>query len=270
MQRAPELFLQIKAAVDRNRAPGQFLLTGSAQVLALPRLADSLAGRMEIVELSPFSQGEIKRKRERFVDQIMEDPRSMRWRQPSWREGLHKVTLHNMLLFLAVGLIGGGDAIADRWTVPDPVSAHVASGVDQGLSWRLFAIEYERATCLTLSGTDDAGSTQICGRPWQPRASMTAARMALRDPNRPGELIHFIVGTAPPEVATIRVLGAGHPRLEVTRYMLMRPAAFPFGFFVWDLASDTGALRVRAFGDDRKLLGEVEVPARPQAVAGRR
>lgn len=77
VQRAPELFLPIKAAVDRNRAPGQFLLTGSAQVLALPRLADSLAGRMEIVELWPFSQGEIGQRRERFVDTVLEDPRSL-------------------------------------------------------------------------------------------------------------------------------------------------------------------------------------------------
>lgn len=71
VQRAPELFLAIKAAVDRNPDPGQFLLTGSAQVLALPRLSDSLAGRMEIIELWPFSQGEIKRHRERFIENLL-------------------------------------------------------------------------------------------------------------------------------------------------------------------------------------------------------
>ena len=71
VQRAPELFLAIKAAVDRNPDPGQFLLTGSAQILALPRLSDSLAGRMEIIELWPFSQGEIKRNRERFIDNLL-------------------------------------------------------------------------------------------------------------------------------------------------------------------------------------------------------
>src|SRR5687767_7359661 len=42
VQRAPEIFLPIKASVDRDRTPGRFLLTGSANVLALPRLADSL------------------------------------------------------------------------------------------------------------------------------------------------------------------------------------------------------------------------------------
>ena len=49
VQRSPELLLAIKAAVDRQRTPGRFLLTGSANVLLLPRVAESLAGRMEIV-----------------------------------------------------------------------------------------------------------------------------------------------------------------------------------------------------------------------------
>jgi predicted AAA+ superfamily ATPase len=59
IQRAPELFLDIKAAVDRHRTPGRFLLTGSANVLLLPQLADSLAGRMEIHHLWPLSAGEL-------------------------------------------------------------------------------------------------------------------------------------------------------------------------------------------------------------------
>ena len=59
VQRAPQLFLDIKAAVDRERTPGRFLLTGSANVLLLPALADSLAGRMEILSLWPLSGAEI-------------------------------------------------------------------------------------------------------------------------------------------------------------------------------------------------------------------
>jgi predicted AAA+ superfamily ATPase len=58
VQRAPELFLAIKAAVDRNREPGRFLLTGSANVLLLPDIADSLAGRMEVLSLWPLSSAE--------------------------------------------------------------------------------------------------------------------------------------------------------------------------------------------------------------------
>lgn len=61
------LFRAIKIAVDRNRAPGQFLLTGSANVLALPRLADALVGRMEIFTLWPLSEGERQGVREGFI-----------------------------------------------------------------------------------------------------------------------------------------------------------------------------------------------------------
>lgn len=59
VQRAPGLFLAIKHAVDQLRTPGRFVLSGSANVLLLPKLADSLAGRMEILTLWPLSQSEI-------------------------------------------------------------------------------------------------------------------------------------------------------------------------------------------------------------------
>lgn len=59
VQRAPGLFLAIKAAVDRERKPGRFLLTGSANVMLLPDIADSLAGRMEVLSLYPLSSAEI-------------------------------------------------------------------------------------------------------------------------------------------------------------------------------------------------------------------
>lgn len=70
VQRAPELFLAIKVVVDRNRVPGHFLLTGSANPLLLPKLSESLAGRMEILTLWPFSQGELEKRREDFIDRI--------------------------------------------------------------------------------------------------------------------------------------------------------------------------------------------------------
>ncbi len=68
VQRAPELFRAIKIVVDRDRRPGRFLLTGSANVLLLPRLADALVGRMEIMTLWPLSEGERQGIREGFVD----------------------------------------------------------------------------------------------------------------------------------------------------------------------------------------------------------
>lgn len=70
VQRAPELFLPIKATVDRDRRPGRFLLTGSANVLLLPKLSESLAGRMEVLTMWPLSQGEIEGLIEGFVDRV--------------------------------------------------------------------------------------------------------------------------------------------------------------------------------------------------------
>ena len=60
VQHARWLFTSLKTAIDRKRTPGQFILTGSANVLLLPRLADSLAGQMEIVRLHPLSQAASK------------------------------------------------------------------------------------------------------------------------------------------------------------------------------------------------------------------
>ncbi|MBB4440250.1 MULTISPECIES: AAA family ATPase [Rhizobium] len=60
IQRAPELLLAIKESVDTDQRPGRFLLTGSANLMRLPRVADSLAGRMEVVRLLPLAQSEIR------------------------------------------------------------------------------------------------------------------------------------------------------------------------------------------------------------------
>lgn len=59
VQRAPALLRAIKHSVDEDRKPGRFLLTGSTDILSLPGISDSLAGRMEIAELLPFSQAEL-------------------------------------------------------------------------------------------------------------------------------------------------------------------------------------------------------------------
>jgi len=59
VQRIPGLFTTLKVSVDRGRTPGRFILTGSANVLLLPKLADSLAGRMEILRLHPLAQVEL-------------------------------------------------------------------------------------------------------------------------------------------------------------------------------------------------------------------
>ena len=88
VQKVPSLFPAIKMAVDRERQPGRFLLTGSANVLMLPRSSESLAGRMEILTLRPFSQGEIGAVREDFLDRVF-NPSALRVGEvPSCRGGL--------------------------------------------------------------------------------------------------------------------------------------------------------------------------------------
>lgn len=70
IQRAPELILPIKASIDRDRRPGRFLLTGSSDLLRLPRTPDSLAGRAVSVNLRGFSQGELGGRRDDMVNQL--------------------------------------------------------------------------------------------------------------------------------------------------------------------------------------------------------
>jgi uncharacterized protein len=79
VQRAPDLLLAVKVRVDRDQTPGQFLLTGSANILTAPRIADALTGRAEYLRLSPFSQGELAGTREAFMPGLFEG----RWPQVS-------------------------------------------------------------------------------------------------------------------------------------------------------------------------------------------
>lgn len=78
VQRAPELFTSLKTAVDRHRAPGRFILTGSANVLLVPRLADSLAGRMEILRLHPLAQCELLGNKPEFLHALFTGSFSLR------------------------------------------------------------------------------------------------------------------------------------------------------------------------------------------------
>lgn len=71
VQRVPELLRAIKLEVDRDRRPGRFVLTGSANLLLLPRLGDSLAGRMEVVQLHPLTAAEQARAPGRFVAELV-------------------------------------------------------------------------------------------------------------------------------------------------------------------------------------------------------
>lgn len=67
IQRVPELMTEIKLRVDRDPTPGQFAITGSANLLEMKKVKESLAGRAEYLRLHPFSQGELRGRRETFV-----------------------------------------------------------------------------------------------------------------------------------------------------------------------------------------------------------
>lgn len=70
IQRVPDLLLAIKKTVDDDYRPGRFLLTGSANVLTLPRVADSLAGRMETIRMLPLARAEITGHRPTFLERL--------------------------------------------------------------------------------------------------------------------------------------------------------------------------------------------------------
>ncbi len=73
VQRAPQIFGALKREVDRRRAPGRFLLTGSANVLLVPALADSLAGRLGLVRLHPLAQCELEGRVPTFLAHLFGD-----------------------------------------------------------------------------------------------------------------------------------------------------------------------------------------------------
>ncbi len=68
VQRAPQLLPAIKKSVDEDKRPGRFILTGSANILTISTASESLAGRMEVMELHPFSRSEIIGSPPSFLD----------------------------------------------------------------------------------------------------------------------------------------------------------------------------------------------------------
>lgn len=72
VQLAPSLLLAIKRRLDSDQTRGQFLLIGSANLLTLPTVADALPGRVQYVNLSPLSQGELHGIRETFIDALFD------------------------------------------------------------------------------------------------------------------------------------------------------------------------------------------------------
>ena len=95
VQHVPELFAALRVEIDRHRVPGRFLMTGSSNVLLLPKLSDSLAGRMAIRRLHPLSQCELARVQPAFLDALFGADFQMRTAEP-------------LLLQLAERVVQGG------------------------------------------------------------------------------------------------------------------------------------------------------------------
>jgi uncharacterized protein len=91
VQRAPELLLALKLVIDQDRRPGRFLLTGSANLMALPQIADSLAGRIEVHTLLPLSQSELARRSSVFLNQALAQSWSLLAAQSDAPSLTHKV-----------------------------------------------------------------------------------------------------------------------------------------------------------------------------------
>lgn len=84
IQRAPALMQALKLSIDRDRRPGAFVLTGSADILMLPRVSESLAGRMDVLILRPFAQLEVTGRAlptDTFVDAIFAKTKLPQWRR---------------------------------------------------------------------------------------------------------------------------------------------------------------------------------------------
>ncbi len=71
VQREPRLLIEIKRQVDRKKTPGQFLLTGSANILQMKKVTESLAGRAVYLTLYPMSSAERRGyTKEQFWDRV--------------------------------------------------------------------------------------------------------------------------------------------------------------------------------------------------------
>ena len=76
-QKTPVILDAIKAELNRSLAPGRFVITGSTRFDALPTAAQALTGRIHIIDVLPFSQGEIAAHDEHFLSTALSEPVSL-------------------------------------------------------------------------------------------------------------------------------------------------------------------------------------------------
>ncbi len=91
VQRSPDLFLSIKRLVDQDRSGRRFMLTGSADVMMMPKVADSMAGRIEIHHLWPLSQGEILGQPSKFLELLTAEDAKFPNSKNSWEDMIQAI-----------------------------------------------------------------------------------------------------------------------------------------------------------------------------------
>ncbi len=116
-QRVPDVLDAIKAELNRDLRPGRFVLTGSTRHDALPAAAQALTGRLHVLAVLPFSQGEIVGVPEDFVDRLMNDPAATL--ADSLTRGLSQSTRGDYIRRVVVGgfplAVGRSDSSRARW-----------------------------------------------------------------------------------------------------------------------------------------------------------
>jgi uncharacterized protein len=93
IQRVPEILLAIKKYIDTDRTNRRFILTGSADVMTLPKLSESLAGRIEIHNLWSLSQDEIRGKKSSFLDKLIDPSNPFHTGATSWEDIINILTI---------------------------------------------------------------------------------------------------------------------------------------------------------------------------------
>lgn len=91
VQRVPDIFFPIKRDIDLNRQPGRYILTGSTNPLYNAHIRESLAGRLETLELYPLSQGELIEQKEDFISKAFSDTILLAPKTSLSKEDLYKI-----------------------------------------------------------------------------------------------------------------------------------------------------------------------------------
>lgn len=114
-QKAPVILDAIKARLNRETIPGQYVLTGSARYDSLPAAAQILTGRLSVLPVYPLSQGEIEGRAERFLETLAEDPSRVIEAHPTSTSSRSQYTERMVAGGMPLAFTKSGEAARNRW-----------------------------------------------------------------------------------------------------------------------------------------------------------